>query len=141
MNILKKNKALKIIIQQRIKEQTDAPFEEDEVGWEVIPDGIFLRGCDVLKIDVEKTNHKAFAILELWWLNSNRNKQELGVPFFKVFHSWGKLFQLISLCVLSSALVERYFSLLEFYKSDSKEKMIHDELEASLLMRFNDTSV
>ena len=95
----------------------------------------------MLKSNVVKTNHKAFTFLEWWLLKCNINKQDLGVPFFKVFHSWGKLFQLISLCVLSSALVERYFSLLKFYKSDSKEKMIHDELEASLLMRFNDTSV
>ena len=95
----------------------------------------------MLKSDVGKTNHKAFAILEWWRLNSNRHKQELGVSVFKVFHSWGKLFQLISLCVPSSASVERVFSLLKLCKSDSKEKMLHDELEASLLMRFNDTPV
>ena len=85
LNTLKKNKALKIIIQLIMKEELDAPIEEYDDGWEVLSDGIFPRGCDVLKSDVGKTDHKAFAILEWWSLNRNRDKQELGVPVVNVF--------------------------------------------------------
>ena len=89
-NILKKHKPLKRRIQRRMNEQLDDPVEEDEDGWEVLPDGIFPRGCDALKSDVGKTNNKAFAILEWCRINSNRNNQELGVPVFRVFYSRGK---------------------------------------------------
>ena len=47
LSILKKNKARKRIIQQRMNEHMDAPVEEDEDGWEVLSDGI-SRGRGML---------------------------------------------------------------------------------------------
>ena len=53
----------------------------------------------------------------------------------------GEIIMLISLCVPSSASVERVFSYLNLCKAKNKGKMLHDELEASMLMRCNDTIV
>ena len=84
---------------------------------------------------------KAYSIMEWWRLTTNIESADIGTPRFKVYDSWGKLLLMISLCVPSSAAVERVFSLLKLCKSKNKGDMLHDEMEASMLLRYNDIVV
>ena len=74
-------------------------------------------------------------------LTTSMDSSDTGLPIFKVFSSWGKILSLISLCVPSSAAVERVFSLLKPCKIKNKGDMLHDEMEASMLLRYNDIAV
>ena len=79
--------------------------------------------------------------MEWWHLTTSTDSSTIGLQRFKVFDSWGEMLSLISLCVPSSAAVERVFSLLKLCKATNKTEILHDELEGSMLMRVNDVHV
>ena len=79
--------------------------------------------------------------MEWWRLITSSDSSDVGSPRFKVFYSWGRLVDLIALCVPSSAAVERVFSLLKLCKGKDKGLMSCDELEASMITRVNDLQV
>ena len=79
--------------------------------------------------------------MEWWHLITSSDSVDVGAPRFKVFNSWGKLVSLIALCVPSSAAVERVFSHFLLCRGKTKNSMLHDELEASMIMRVNDVHV
>ena len=80
---------------------------------------------------------KLFAIMEWWRQNTNVSSGDIGKLIFRSFGLWRRLVALISLCVPSSAVVERFFSLLKLCKAKNKSRMLYDELESSMLMRVN----
>ena len=76
--------------------------------------------------------------MEWWRLTTSTDSSNMGLLRFKVLISWWKMLSLISLCVPSSAAVERVLSLLKLCKAINKVLMLHDELEGSMLMIVND---
>ena len=69
---------------------------------------------------------------------SDDNKPKKGGDMKSIKHSGLKNGSFLSLCVPSSAAVERVFSLLKLCKATNKTEILHDELEGSMLMRVND---
>ena len=116
----------------------NADYEE---GLENLPENILPDGAQFLKQDSFAVNKKAYAIMEWWRFNTNTDNADIGTPRFKAFKTWGRLIALIALCVPSPAAVERVFSLLKLCKSNQKFKMLHDEFEASMLLRVNDSDI
>ena len=144
MNEVKKEKALRRVKKRRHGDKAEINqglLQEVDDGFVVLPDGILPRDADVLRNESEKVNKKAYSIMERWRFTTITDSSNIGLPRFKVFNSWGKLLSLISLCVPSSAAVERVFSLLKLCKATNKTEMLHDELEGSMLMRVNDVHV
>ena len=145
MNEVKKEKALRRIKKRRHgnkeSEINQGLLQEVDDGFVTLPDGILPRDAEVLRNESKKVNKKAYSIMEWWRLTTSTDSSNMGLPRFKVFNSWGKMLSLISLCVPSSAAVERVFSLLKLCKATNKARMLHDELEGSMLMRVNDVHV
>ena len=145
MNEVKKEKALRRIENRRRGDKEaandDIVLEVKEYGFIELPDGILPRNAEVLRSEYTKVNKRAYSIMEWWCLTTDMDSADIGLPRFKVFSSWGKLVSLISLCVPSSAAVERVFSLLKLCKSKNKYDMLHDEMEVSMLLRYNDIVV
>ena len=148
--MMKSNSIKKEVALNRIKERRHRD-KEVEVGRELfgedeeiiidLPDGILPPDAEELRSDTEKVNKKAYSVMEWLLLTTSSNSADVGAPRFKVFNSWGKLVSLIALCVPSSAADERVFSLLLLYRGKNKNDMLHDELEASMIMRVNDVHV
>ena len=145
MNEVKKDKAMRRILNRRRgdkeAENDNVALEVEEEGFVQLPDGILPNSAEVLRSESSKVNMKAYSIMEWWRLTTNLESADIGTPRFKLCNSWGKLLSMISLCVPSSAAVERVFSLLKLCKSKEKGKMLHDEMEASMLLRYNDIVV
>ena len=145
MNEVKKDKAMRRILNRRRgdkeAENDNVALEVEEEGFVQLPDGILPNSAEVLRSESSKVNMKAYSIMEWWRLTTNLESADIGTPRFKLYNSWGKLLSMISLCVPSSAAVERVFSLLKLCKSKEKGKMLHDEMEASMLLRYNDIVV
>ena len=116
-------------------------LQELDDGFVRLPDSILPRDAEVLRNESKKVNKKAYSIMEWWRLTTSTDSSNIGLPRFKVFDSWGNTLSLISLCVPSSAAVERVFSLLKLCKVTNKAHMLHDELEGSIMMRINDFHV
>jgi len=145
MNEVKKEKALRRIENRRRSDKEAAneniPLQVEEDGFIELPNGILPGNAEVLRTECKKVNKRAYSIMEWWRLTAEKDSADIGLPRFKIFSSWGKLVSLISLCVPSSAAVERVFSLLKLCKSKNKYDMFHDELEASMMLRYNDIVV
>ena len=113
MNEVKKEKALRRIKNRRRGDKEAANdnivLDMEEDGFVELPDGILPANAEVLRSEYTKVNKKAYAIMEWWRLTTDMDSADIGLPRFKVFSSWGKLVSLISLCVPSSAAVERVF--------------------------------
>ena len=114
---------------------------ENNEGLEQLIDDTFPHACYFLRQDCPTVNKKAFAIMEWWRQNTSVSSGDIRTPRFRVLWSWGRLVALISLCVPSSVAVERVFPLLKLFKAKIKGRMLHDELESSMIMRVNDVNV
>ena len=143
-NSLKKKVALKNILARRRGEQieVDEVLEVDDGGYAQFPEGILPDepGIDDLRSETHHVTKKAYAIME-WWRRSGNKIADTAVPRFKAFPAWGALIQLISLCVPSSAAVERVFSQLKLCLSAQRTRLLQDDIETSLLLRVNDVPV
>ena len=145
MNEVKKDIALRRIKSRRHgdidSQNNNVTLEVEEDGFVQLPDGILPTNAELLRSEYTEVNKKAYSIMEWWRLTTNEDSADIGTPRFKVFGSWGKLLLLIALCVPSSAAVERVFSLLKLCKSKDKYRMLHDEMEAAMFLRYNDIVV
>ena len=143
-NTLKKKVALRNILARRRREVVvvDTELNVDGEGYTQLPDGILPDepGIEDLQNEAHHTTKKAYAIME-WWRCSGNDIVDTSVPRFKAFPAWGALLKLISLCVPSSAAVERVFSQLKLCLSAQRTSLLQDDIETSLLLRVNDVPV
>ena len=140
----KKKLALERILSRRRSEKITNDQENifNDEGYIQLSNGILpnVIGVNELKDEQPSVTKNAYAIME-WWRCTGSTNADTGMPRYKAFPSWGKLLKLISLCVPSSASVERVFSQLKLCLSAQRNAMLIDELETSLLLRVNDVAV
>ena len=126
-NTLKKKVALRNILARRRSEVVvvDAVLYADGEGYAQLPDGILPDepGIEGLQSEARHVTKKAYAIME-WWRCSGNKITDTSVPRFKAFPAWGELLKLISLCVPSSAAVERVFSQLKLCLSAQRTRLL-----------------